>query len=162
MAADQLKLMKTNTEIILTGTQQQLDKVNIAHLEISQASVLIVSSALRNLGSWFDLNLKMTEQINKTCQSVYYHLHNIRQIRKFLTPTSTKLLIQGVIMARIDYCNGLLYSVLAVILQRLQNSAARLFYITHTSSYCHITPVLLALHWGWRSSQFARFAIKSL
>ena len=86
MAADQLKLMKTNTEIILTGTQQQLDKVNIAHLEIGQASVLIVSSALRNLGSWFDLNLKMTEQINKTCQSVYYHLHNIRQIRKFLTP----------------------------------------------------------------------------
>ena len=162
MAADQLKLMKTNTEIILTGTQQQLDKVNIAHLEIGQASVLIVSSALRNLGSWFDLNLKMTEQINKTCQSVYYHLHNIRQIRKFLTPTSTKLLIQGVIMARIDYCNGLLYSVLAVILQRLQNSAARLFYITHTSSYCHITPVLLALHWGWWSSQFARFAIKSL
>ena len=23
-----------------------------------------------------------TEQINKTCQSVYYHLHKIRQIRK--------------------------------------------------------------------------------
>ena len=99
----------------------------------------------------------LLKPLQKTCQSVYYHLHNIRQIRKFLTPTSTKLLIQGVIMARIDYCNGLLYSVLTVILQRLQNSAARL--ITHTSSYCHITPVLLALHWGWWSSQFA---IKSL
>ena len=30
-------------------------------------------------------------------------------------------------------------------MQRLQNSAARL--ITHTPRYCHITPVLLALHW---------------
>ena len=138
------KAYEDKTEIILIGTQQQLDKVNIARLEIGQASrTIIASSAVRNLGSWFDVNLKMTEQINKTCQSVYYHLRNIRQIRKFLTPASTKLLIQGVIMARIDYCNGLLYSVLAVILQRLQNSTARL--ITHTPSYCHITPVLLAL-----------------
>ena len=114
------------TEIILIGTQQQLDNVNIARLEIGQASVAIASSAVRNLGSWFDVNLKMTEQINKTCQTFYYHLHNIRQIRKFLTPASTKLLIQGVIMACIDF------------VERLQNSAARL--ITHTPSYCHITP----------------------
>ena len=77
-----------------------------------------------------------TEQINKTCQTVYYHLHNIRQIRKLLTPASTKRLVQGVIMARIYYCNGVLYlivyqlCVFSNLLQRLQNSAARL--ITHT------------------------------
>ncbi|RMX41756.1 hypothetical protein pdam_00005537 [Pocillopora damicornis] len=53
-----------------------------------------------NFGRWIlTSSLKMTEQINMTCQSVYYHLHNIRQIRKFLTPASTKLLVQGVIMA---------------------------------------------------------------
>ena len=55
-------------------------------LEIGQATVPIVSSSVCNLGSWFDVNLKMTEQINKSCQSVYFRLHNIRQIRKFLTP----------------------------------------------------------------------------
>ena len=65
-----------------------------------------------------------------------------------MTPASTKRLVQGVIMARIYYCNGLLYGVPAVHLsklQRLQNSAARL--ITHTPRYFHITLVLLALHW---------------
>ena len=60
------KAYEDKTEIILIGTQQQLDKVNITHLEIGQASVSIVSSAVRNLGSWFDVNLMMTEQINKT------------------------------------------------------------------------------------------------
>ena len=118
--------------------------MNIAHLEIGQASVPIVSSAVRNPGAWFHVNLKMTEQINKTCQSVYHHLHNIGQVRRSLTPVSTKLLVQ----AGIDYCNGLLYGAPAVHLsklQRLQNSAARL--ITQTPRYCHITPVLLALHW---------------
>ena len=102
-----------------------------------------------NFGRWMlTSSLKMTEQINMTCQSVYYHLHNIRQIRKFLMPASTKLLVQGVIMTGIDYFNGLLYGVPAVRLsklQRLQYSAARL--ITHTPRYCHITPLLLALHW---------------
>ena len=51
-------------------------------------------------------------------------------------------------MARIDYCNGLLYGVPTVHLskiQRIQNSAARL--ITYTPRYSHITPVLYALHW---------------
>ena len=66
-----------------------------------------------------------------------------------MTPASTKrLIVQGVIIARIYNCNGLLYGVPAVYLsklQRLQNSAAQL--ITHTPRYSHITPVLLALHW---------------
>ena len=51
-------------------------------------------------------------------------------------------------MAGIDYFNGLLYGVTAVRpskLQRLQYSAARL--ITHTLRYCHMTPLLLVLHW---------------
>ena len=36
------KAYEDKTEIILIGTQQELDKVSIAHLEIGQASVLIV------------------------------------------------------------------------------------------------------------------------
>ena len=82
-----------------------------------------------------------------TSQSVYYHLHDIRQIRKFFRPVPPNCLF-GVIMACIDYFNGLLYGVPAVRLsklQRLQYSAARL--ITHTLRYCHITPLLLVLHW---------------
>ena len=61
MASDQLKLNEDKTEVILIGTQQQLDKVNIALLDIGQASVPIVRSAVRNLGSWFDVNLKQQD-----------------------------------------------------------------------------------------------------
>ena len=82
------------------------------------------------------------------CQSVFYHLHNIRQIRKFLSYENTKSLVQAVIMAHIDYCNSLLYGVPAVHLSKLQcvqNSAARL--ISFTPRYNHISPVLFDLHW---------------
>lgn len=101
-----------------------------------------MTTAMRNLGAWFDCNLNVSTHINKICQSVYYHLHNIRQIRKFLTFGSTKLLVQAVIMARIDYCNGLLWRIPEVHLsklQRPQNTAARL--ITHAPSFHHISPV---------------------
>jgi len=90
----------------------------------------------------------MSTHINKICQSVYYHLHNIRQIRKYLTQNSAKLLVKAVIMARIDYCNGLLYNVPAAHLsklQGLQNTAARL--VTYTPKFDHISPVLFKLHW---------------
>ena len=40
-------------------------------------------------GCDFDSNLKMDMQITKACQIAYYHLHNIRRIRKFLSQEAT-------------------------------------------------------------------------
>ena len=57
IAADQLKLNDDKTEIILIGTQQQLDNVHISHLNIAQATMPLVSSAICNLSLWFDINL---------------------------------------------------------------------------------------------------------
>ena len=148
MKLDKLKLNSDKTEIILIGTKPQLSKIKFDHIKVGHVDLSVETAAVRNLGAWFDRNLSMSTHINKICQSVYYHLHNIRQIRKYLTQDSAKLLVQAVIMARIDYCNGLLYNVPAVHLsklQRLQNTAARL--ITLTPKFDHISPVLFKLHW---------------
>ena len=67
-----------------------------------------------------------------------------------MTPASTKRLVQGVIMACIYYCNGLLYGVPALHLSKLQRLRLRIpqrDLITDTTRYGHINPVLLALHW---------------
>ena len=67
-----------------------------------------------------------------------------------MTPASTKRLVQGVIMACIYYCNGLLYGVPALHLSKLQRLRFRIpqrDLITDTPRYGHINPVLLALHW---------------
>ena len=67
-----------------------------------------------------------------------------------MTPASTKRLVQGVIMACIYYCNGLLYGVPALHLSKLQRLRFRIpqrDLITDTTRYGHINPVLLALHW---------------
>ena len=100
MKLDKLNL---NSEIILIGTKPQLNKIKFDHIKVGHVDLSVETAAVRNLGAWFDRNLSMSTHINKICQSVYYHLHNIRQIRKYLTQDSAKLLVQAVIMARIDY-----------------------------------------------------------
>ena len=86
--------------------------------------------------------------ITNTCKAAFYHLHDIRRIRKFLTMESTKVLVHAFIMGRIDYCNSLLYGLPTTHinkLQRVQNAAARL--ICSTPRFSHVTPVLFSLHW---------------
>ena len=113
MTVNKTKLNDDKIEFIIIGSRVQLNKVNISELSIGNLRVLRATS-VRNVGAWFDEKLKMTTHINKICQSVLYHLHNIRHIRKFLTYDNRKLLVQAVIMSRIDYCNSLLFRVVAI------------------------------------------------
>ena len=79
--------------------------------------------------TWFGSNLRMKTAINKTCQSVIFHLHNIRRIKRLLSLEDRKSMVQEVVMSRLDYCNSLLYGIPSIHtdkLQRIQNSAARL------------------------------------
>ena len=84
----------------------------------------------------------MTVHITKICSAAFYHVHNIRRIRKYLSMDSAATLIHSFVRSPIDYCNSLLYGVPKCHIDKLQrgpNAAARKF--------CHITPMLHQLHW---------------
>ena len=90
----------------------------------------------------------MTTHITKLCCAAFYHLHNIRRIRKYLSQDAAETLIHSFITSRVDYCNGLLHGLPAYQLQKLQrvqNAAARLIFMER--KYGHITPLLHKLHW---------------
>ena len=135
------------TEVLVLGTRQQLSTSNISHLRVGNATVA-ASTSVRNLGSYFDKNFTMAMHVTKTCSAAFFHLHNIRQIRKFLSHEATETLIHAFVTSKVDYCNSLLYGLPAyqiAKLQRVQNAAARLIF--KDSSFCHITPLLRQLHW---------------
>ena len=144
---DKLKLNDDKTEFMIIGTSQQLAKVSINSLRVGTATITPVSSA-RNLGSWFDSKLTMVAHISKTCNSALYYFYNLRRIRQYLSKDNTKTLIHAYISSRVYYCNSLLYGLQEYQLnklQRVQNMCARL--ICNESKYCHITPLLVDLHW---------------
>ena len=91
----------------------------------------------------------MGDHIMKTSSAAFYYLYNIRRIRKYLSKECAETLIHAFISSRLDYCtNSLLCGLPAYQikkLQRVQKSAARLVF--EESKFCHITPLLRALHW---------------
>ena len=147
MLHDKLKLNDNKTNFILIGTRQQLSKVDVDSLCVGDSIVSQIKSA-KNLGTWMDNSLNLKINVNNTCKAAYYHLTNVRRIRKYLDEKTTQTLVHALIIGRIDYCNSILYGLPAkelAKLQRLQNSAARIIF--NIPRMCHITPVLRELHW---------------
>ena len=74
------------TELLVLTTRKQLSKTNISHLRVDHEHVTVAAStSVSNLGSYFDTNFTMAIHVTKTCSAAFFHLHNIRQIRKFLS-----------------------------------------------------------------------------
>jgi hypothetical protein len=128
---------------VLIGTKDQLAKVKNITLTIGESVISPSEEPIRNLGAWFDRTFNLNHHINKTCRSAFYHLHNIKRIRKYLSRESTEKLVHAFVTSYVDYCNGLLYGLpnnAIAKLQRVQNAAARILY--RAPRFSHITPLL--------------------
>ncbi len=107
-----------------------------------------LGSSIISLGVIFDDQLTFKEHIAKTARSCRFALHNIRKIRPFLTEHAAQLLVQALVVSRLDYCNALLAGLPSNTikpLQMIQNAAARLVF--NEPKRAHVTPLFISLHW---------------
>lgn len=90
----------------------------------------------------------MSTHIKNACSSAFFHIHNIRRIKKYLSLDSLRTIVHALTTSLLDYCNTLIYGLPNVQiseLQRVQNAAARL--IKDTPKFSHVTPALYELRW---------------
>ena len=82
-------------------------------------------------------------------QSILFFIsRNIARVHHLLDQDSTKIIVQGLIMSKLDYCNSLLIGSTKYNLQRLQkiqNMCCSI--ILEVRKYDPITPHLRNLHW---------------
>ncbi len=139
----QLNLAKTELLVVpATPTLQHDFSIQLG------TSIITPSTSVRNLGVIFDDQLTFKEQIAKTARSCRFALHNIRKIRPFLTEHAAQLLVQALVVSRLDYCNALLAGLPSNTikpLQMIQNAAARLVF--NEPKRTHVTPLFISLHW---------------
>ncbi|XP_067097452.1 uncharacterized protein, partial [Osmerus mordax] len=145
MTEHHLQLNLAKTELLIIPA-----KPSIFHdLSITLGSATVTpSSSARNLGVTMDDELSLTAHIAAVSRSCRFTLYNIRKIRRYLSEHSTQLLVQALVLSKLDYCNSLLAGLPACAtrpLQRIQNAAARLVYNLPRRS--HVTPLLISLHW---------------
>ncbi len=111
-------------------------------------SVRFINNYPISFGVIFDDQLTFKEHIAKTARSCRFALHNIRKIRPFLTEHAAQLLVQALVISRLDYCNALLARLPSNTikpLQMIQNTAARLVF--NEPKRAHVTPLFVSLHW---------------
>ncbi|KAL7889545.1 hypothetical protein AOLI_G00018030 [Acnodon oligacanthus] len=144
MAAHHLKLSPSKSELIfipaMTGPHHDL--------AISfENSLIVLSVDARSLDVILDGQLSfLTHNANLT-RSCRYLLYNIRRIRPFLTREADQVLLQSLVISRLDYCNSLLDGLpMQTIkpLQLIQNVAAQLVF--NLPKFSHNTPLLRSLH----------------
>ena len=95
-----------------------------------------------------EAQLKTQTHMTKVCGTAYSTLKNIARVWSLLTPEAAKIIIQGLVISKLDYCNGLLLGVSAQQLNKLQivqNMCCRI--IKNLRKYDHISDAMKDLHW---------------
>ena len=141
------KLNGDKTEFMILGTKQQLTKVGDTEIIIGNDSTHN-SSSVRNLGFYYDNQLKNITHVKKLTSTLFATIHKISKISHTLDINTTKLLIQALVLSKVDYCNSLLLGTAnchLAKLQRIQNTACRFTYIK--LKFDQVTPLLMQLHW---------------
>ncbi len=111
-------------------------------------STITPSKPARNLGVMIDNQLTFSDHVAKTSPSCKFALFNMKKIRPFLSEHASQLLVQALVLSRLDYCNALLAGIAASSikpLQLIQNTEAR--YIFNEPKRMHVTPLFINLHW---------------
>ena len=145
MTTHHLKLNLDKTELLF------LPGKGCPHRDLSitiDTTVASPTQSARNLGVILDDRLSFTANIATITRSCRFLLYNIRKIRPFLTEQTAQILIQALVISRLDYCNSLLAGAPASAirpLQLVQNAAARLVF--NRPKFSHTTSLLCSLHW---------------
>ena len=149
MGSKGLKMNPDKTQFIWLGSRQQLSAVDVTPLHLHDGTVIMPSNTVRNLGAVFDCEMTMLYYVNSVTRNCFYHLRQLRTVRRALTHDSAKMLAHAFISSRVDYCNSLLFGASAHVLCKMQavlNAAARL--VCGLGRFDHITPAMRDdFHW---------------
>jgi len=148
MHSNRLKLNSDKTELVWLASRKTFRSMSASPSVEVGGCVVQPTDGARNLGFFFDRQLDIRQHINNVCRQCYYQLRQLRVVRRTLPPDVIKTLLHAFVTSRLDYCNSLYYGLPKCDLrklQRVQNSAARLF--GGLSKYDHITPIMRELHW---------------
>ena len=148
MSANKLKLNPDKTEFIVFGNKRQQTELAPFFPADILGNRLVPADTVKNLGVKFDSCLNMSKQVSNTISSCYYHIKDLRRIRRHLTKSVAITLCNALVGSKIDYCNALYYGIndkQMQRLQRVQNTLCRI--VTHTHRFSSITGPLMSLHW---------------
>ena len=143
-----LKLNPDKTEFIVIGDDQIRSSLKSSFPVSLLGNTMEPAESVKNLGVILDAENSMQRHVANLCRISYYHLRELRRVRRYLNHETAVKVANALVSSRLDYCNSLLYNTKKAYtsrLQRVQNSLCRT--VCKLNKYCHVTPFLHKLHW---------------
>jgi hypothetical protein len=148
MASNRLKLNPTKTEVIWLGSPQRLKHCPVGELQIAGVGIK-PTTHVRDLGVMIDNDLSLQCHVNHITRTCFYHLRQLRVIRRSLTVDTAHSLVRALVHSRLDYCNGVLAGMHQYQYDRLQSvlrAAARL--VLRLPKWASVSEAMRTkLHW---------------
>ena len=152
MSSNRLKLNASKTEFIWLGSTRRLARCTFDPIVIGGVPIQ-PSSTVRDLGAYIDSGTSYMDHVTRLTRTCFFHIRQLRSIRRSLTVDSSHALVRALILTRLDYCSGLLGGAPKCILSplsRILRAAARLILLLplllpRTSSVEN--EICTVLHW---------------
>ena len=101
----------------------------VTSTSLGYPSSRLCTSDVRDLGVMIDNDLSLQAHINHVTGTCFYHLRQLRVVRRSLTTDTAHSLVRALVHSRLDHCNGVLAGMFQYQIDRLQfvlRAAARL------------------------------------
>ena len=121
MRTNLFKLNDNKTEFIMVGSKNNLLKANTRNtlVQIGNDFITCVDSVC-DLGYIIDNELEPTVHINQLTSTLFITIRKIAKIRHLIDKEMTKILMQALVLSKLDYCNSLLIGTSEYNLDKLQ------------------------------------------
>ena len=127
-------------------TRYQLANTEALDIKVGPAFISPVEG-VRNLGFHMDNLLKNHYHINRICSQLFCTIKSVQAVHSKLDHDRAKIIIQALVLSKLDYYNSLLAGSAKYQLekfQRVQNMTCRVVY--NLRKYDHISASLMGLH----------------
>ena len=102
-----LQMNDTKTEFITFGTMHLLNKKNLDPITFGDTTVRS-SKMIKFLGVLLDETLSFKQHVAACAKSALYGIHLIKNVRKYLTMATTKMLMCTLVLSQLDCINSIL------------------------------------------------------
>ena len=107
MNRNQLKMNDAKTEFIVFGSKHQVQRNDLKSLNMDNTTIR-AKLVIKFLGAYLDESLNMKTHIANRTKNALYNQYLIKNIRKYITQETAKMLLCSLVLSQLDYLNSVL------------------------------------------------------